>query len=317
MKQSNVSLILPTALMLAVLTVFTACSNSAVTDSGNLTPADSYNAATGEGRVNGVKFTMKSVDAVTNKSIGHGDDQDNKPHNVSLSAYLIGETQVTQELWEKVMGSNPSWFNGTYNKVPVGTEVQAKRPVEQVSWFDCIVFCNELTKKVNNGSDKECVYTVGGHTYGAADAAEEKEPLMDMSRKGFRLPTEAEWEWAAKGGKEDRWAGTDKTETLADYAWYDANSSYKTHQVKLKQPNGYGLYDMSGNVWEWCWDWHGSLDKPVPKDYTGAAFGIYRVKRGGSWGDQVQFTACAYRGDDTMPNDRDCANLGLRVVCRP
>ena len=262
-----------TAALLAVSLLFTACPNSAggtgsgsgSTGRGGTPPADGYDAATGKGVVGGVEFTMKSIVAVTDKSIGHTGQTDSQPHTVSLTAYRIGETEVTQELWTAVIGTNPSNFTDSL-----------KNPVEKVSWYDCIVFCNELTKKVPELGESQCVYTVEGHIYGTADATADKVPAMDMSKKGFRLPTEAEWKWAAMGGKEYKWPGTNTKSELVNYAWYDANSSNKTHEVKKKTANAYGLYDMSGNVWEW----YSNSTPAGGQDPTGAASGENRVYRG-------------------------------------
>ena len=264
--------------------------------------------------VGGIGFTMKGIAAVTDGSVGDNSQGDNKHHTVSLTAYRIGETEVTQELWQAVMGENPSWFKGTGNP-PDGSEVQGKRPVESVNWYQCIAFCNELTKKVPELGESQCVYTVDGHTYGTADATAKKVPAMDMNKKGFRLPTEAEWEWAAKGGTEYKWAGANEENKLGEYAWYSANSGGKTHEVKQKQANGYGLYDMSGNVWEWCWDWYGALPNPLPADYPGAASGGFRVLRGGSWKFDADYAVRACRGYFN-PGDRN-PDLGLRLALRP
>jgi len=308
-KKSGKLLGLAAVLMLAAMVLFTGCPNAAGGNSGgSITPPASADETY---TVGGISFTMKGIAAVTNGSVGDNSQSDNNVHTVSLTAYRIGETEVTQELWEKVMSNNPSNFSSS----PESGEVQEKRPVENVSWYQCIAFCNELTKKVPELGESQCVYTVDGHTYGTADATAGKKPTMDMNKKGFRLPTEAEWEWAAMGGKDYKWPGTNVESELVNYAWYGANSSGKTHEVKQKQPNGYGLYDMSGNVWEWCWDRYGTLLNPLPEDYSGASSGGYRVFRGGSWFRDAVYASRAYRGNDDPDGSDDI--LGFRLVSRP
>ena len=270
--------------------------------------------------VGGISFTMKGIAAVTNGKVGHSDySSDNAEHTVSLTAYRIGETEVTQELWQAVMGNEPSYFDGSSGKEPVSGEAQKKRPVENVNWYHAIAFCNKLSKACNLAP----CYTVKDVnfdtlTFGdipTSNNIDWNSAVCDWSKNGFRLPTEAEWEWAAMGGKDYKWSGTNELVQLINYAWYNANSGNKTHEVKQKQANGYGLYDMSGNVWEWCWDWYDTLPNPLPEDYSGAASGACRVGRGGSWSDDADYAARAYR-DFGNPDYRFII-LGLRLVSRP
>ena len=255
--------------------------------------------------VKDIRFVMKPIAAVQGAVLGDNSMEDNQEHSVSLSAYYIGDTEITQELWKAVMGNNPTLRTDSL-----------KNPVEQVSWFDCIAFCNELTKKVSNLGESQCVYysdDIYTAVYTVTDAGNSMVPHMKQEAKGFRLPTEAEWEWAAMGGKQYRWAGTDSEDELENYAWYADNSDYKAHEVKRKEANGYGLYDMSGNVVEWCWDWY---DDSIPADgHTdpkGVSSGSLRVIRGGGWLTGTVYAARAVRGSN-LPGDR-YASLGLRVA---
>ena len=239
--------------------------------------ASNNNISTRSYTVNGVSFKMIAVEGGT-FTMGataeqQNSDSDEKPvHDVTLSSYYIGETEVTQALWQAVMGGNPSYFSGSNN------------PVENISYNDCITFINELNNLLSG--------------------------QLPSGRK-FRLPTEAEWEYAARGGNRSRGYQYSGSNNLGSVAWYAGNSEDKTHQVKQKQANELGLYDMSGNVWEWCNDWYGSYSSSSQTNPKGPSSSSCRVLRGGSWGSDTQYCRVADR-DYFTPGTR--GNCGLRLA---
>ena len=214
-------------------------------------------------------------------------------HTVTVSDFYMGRFEVTQELYNTVMTGNtdslevsPSNLNGSENRggTPEG-EVQGRRPVEQVSWYDAVYFCNRLSES----KGLQPVYTITGISdvrYGSIGNAT---VTADWTKNGYRLPTEAEWEYAAKGGTLAHnppyiWAGVNVGTSLANYAWYSANASSIHHEVGKKQPNELGLYDMTGNVREWCWDWFDETYPSEPQtNPRGAPSGSNRVMRSGYW----------------------------------
>lgn len=223
--------------------------------------------------VGNVSFTMIRVDGgtfqmgATSEQGSDVYDWEKPAHQVTLSPYYIGETEVTQALWEAVMGKNPSKFKGS------------QLPVEEVSWKDCQNFVEKLNKKTG---------------------------------QNFRLPTEAEWEYAARGGNKSRGYKYSGSNSLSDVAWYTDNSGSGTHDVKTKQANELGLYDMSGNVWEWCQDWYGSYSAGSQTNPMGATSGSGRVNRGGGWDGCARFCRVSDR-NGSSPGNR-VGGLGLRLA---
>ncbi|MDD3405380.1 MAG: formylglycine-generating enzyme family protein [Paludibacteraceae bacterium] len=214
-------------------------------------------------RVQGGTFTM----GCTSEQGSDCYDDEKPAHRVTLSDYYIGKTEVTQALWEAVMGSNPSSFKGS------------DLPVETVSWDDCQTF---LTK------------------------------LNQLTGKTFRLPTEAEWEYAARGGNKSQGYKYSGNNTIGNVAWYWDNNGSTTHAVGTRQANELGIYDMSGNVFEWCSDWYGSYGSSAQTNPTGAATGYFRVLRGGSWDFNARYCRVSNRGRN-LPDLR-CYDRGLRLV---
>jgi len=214
-------------------------------------------------------------------TMGDGSESDNKAHKVKLSPFKIQETQVTQEQYEAIMRENPSDFKGKDN------------PVETVSWNKSIEFCNRLSKKEN----LESVYN-----------AETK--VADFSKNGYHLPTEAQWEYACRAGSDSKYCFGDDEKELENYAWYRKNSENKTHQVGKSEPNKYGLYDMHGNVWEWCNDYFDEEYYGLAanqKDPKGPDTGSYRVIRGGSWRRSAEDCSSSIRDS----NDADYRGNGI------
>ena len=197
--------------------------------------------------------------------------------DVTLSAFKMSKFTITQELYEAVMGINPSYFHGGEGREPAEGEVQGKRPVETVTWFDVIEFCNKLSER----EGLEIVYTIEGRTPVAGYPITSATVTANWEKNGYRLPTEAQWEYTCRAGSTTDWYFGDDENELGNYAWYGINSNGRTHEVGKKLPNAFGLYDMHGNVWELCWDWYGDYPTEAKTDYTRAGAGTYRVGRGG------------------------------------
>ena len=261
---------------------------------------------------------------------------------VTLSSFWISPYEVTQEEFVSVMTgnqngieANPSYFQGD-TKPPAEGEVQERRPVEQVSWYDAIVYCNLLSIKEGltpcytiKGSTDPALWGTSPTSFNAEVYADWKSVTCNFDANGYRLPTEAEWEYAARGGKvgitdgswEYEYSGSD---TINEVAWYRDNSDGKTHEVGKKQANALGLYDMCGNVWEWCWDWYGSGSgyPSGTEDPAGPDTGRSRLKRGGGWGELASICAVSDRYDnygldsrsDDFPYYRNRIYRGFRLV---
>ena len=230
-------------------------------------------ANSGRFSVNGVSFEMVRVEGgtfrmgATSEQEDEADGDEKLVHSVTLSSYYIGKTEVTQALWQAVMGSNPSHFKG------------ADLPVEFVTWNECQEFIQKLNR---------------------------------LTGSNFRLPTEAEWEFACRGGNNSCGYKYSGSNNLGSVAWYDGNSGNQTHPVATKVPNELGIYDMSGNVWEWCSDCFGDYTSYSQTNPTGPQSGLCHVDRGGSWYGSARHCRSSDRGEDA-PTDPD-NGLGLRLA---
>ena len=240
--------------------------------------------------VSGVPFNMVKVEGGTfmmgaPESDTNAYSNERPQHSVTLGDYYIAETEVTQALWQAVMGGNPSYFRG------------ANLPVDQVSWFDCDTFITRLNL---------------------------------LTGESFRLPTEAEWEYAARGGNKSlgyRYSGGNN---MDEVGWYYRNSGdshlsgeanidtilnngCRTHPIKSKSPNELGLYDMSGNVSEWCYDWFGYYNTTTLTDPHGPTVGSYRILRGGSWINPARSCRVSYRDYDDPVSRKSFISLRLAL----
>jgi len=259
---------------------------------------------------NSIGMTLKLIPA-GEFFMGSPDDaieaeKNEKPsHRVRISKpFYLGVYEVTQGQYEAVMGNNPSYLSANGGgKDRVAGQSTDRHPVEQVSWLDAVQFSNKLSEK----EGKKPFYEIDGKDI----------RVPDWNGQGYRLPTEAEWEYAcrANASTPTRFSFGDNMAELGLHGWFDGNSQQRTHPVGQKRPNGFGLHDMHGNVWEWCWDWHGEgyYNQSAVDDPTGPAGAANRVHRGGSLCDNPRYCRSAFRLGGFPPGGRNF-NLGFRVA---
>jgi formylglycine-generating enzyme required for sulfatase activity len=285
------------------------------------------------------------VPGTTNRPDDYSEGVFIENRTVILSPFKIAKYETTYELWHEVYQwainaarganvytfANPGRQGGDKPNTtsPVGTN---KHPVTEINWRDAAVWCNAYSEM----SGKEPVYyTDNSYTTVLRVSTNEKgisrgggintvadKAVMKSGAKGYRLPTEAEWEYAARGGGTPAtnetfaytYAGTDDESDLENYAWYVKNAENVTHPVGLIWANRLGLHDMSGNVWEWCWDWYGTIDTGEATNPSDSSGNKYRIMRGGSWVHRASCSAAAFRYFNHP--DTGFPDLGFRVVCR-
>lgn len=233
---------------------------------------------------------------------------DEKPlHCVTVDSFYISKFEVTQKEWHAVTGSNPSFFVGE------------NHPVEKVNWYDAVEFCNAYSLMKNL---TPC-YKIDRDTKDKMNLSSKDKYRWkvecDWNADGYRLPTEAEWEYAARaGGKSD--TAFSGSNNINEVAWYFGNSGdenshdYGTHDVGTKKPNALGIYDMTGNVWEWCWDWYAAYDDKFLNNPRGISYGSERVRRGGSWHVKIRRSTMTTR-NSRSPGHRS-THYGIRLVRR-
>lgn len=258
---------------------------------------------------------------------GEGYDSPELPvHSVYVSAFYMAKYETTKEMWDSVRAWGVA--NG-YTDLAVGNGNYATKgafhPVHSITWYDMVKWCNARSEM----EKLTPCYSVGGAIYRTGQNA----PTCNFSASGYRLPTEAEWEKAARGGLSSQnfpWGNTISQSQANYYAYssfsYDLSGAVNnyhptyavgnypyTSPVGSFAPNGYGLYDMSGNQWEWCWDWYGSYSSGSQSDPSGPVSGSGRVIRGGGWGFSAYGARCAYRGG-SWPSNAGNGSVGFRLA---
>jgi formylglycine-generating enzyme required for sulfatase activity len=219
--------------------------------------------------------------------MGSNSASDEQPiHSVTVSSFSMSKYEVTQSLYKSIIGTNPSAFSGYSDS--------ENCPVESVTWYDAIEFCNKLSQE----DGLEQVYSINSRTPASGNRITFAEVTMDPKKNGYRLPTEAEWEYAARGGSTGTyfWGENSDSTTVGRYAWFSENSNNRTHAVGQRSANAYGLYDIIGNVWEWCWDWYSSsYQNGEVTDPVGTSTGESKIGRGGFWGYSAAYMRTADR----------------------